>query len=181
MADDPKYRYRGYESGKRDLKIVNTLLFVDGIIVILTYLFDSWSWFINSQVSILSSSLVISATIYSYRKSIKMMIEVGYRGYMHDRDAIDKIEDPHSLYGDRSDEVESSDGKPKRADRLSTRDAIKHSKASLSLYRLGAYAILIIGFLLLNGSGELDILPYMLGLAIPPYIVARILSLHIRY
>ncbi len=31
---------------------------------------------------------------------------------------------------DRSDEVESSDGKPKRADRLSTRDAIKHSKAS---------------------------------------------------
>ncbi len=172
----------GMRVAREILKIVNTLLFVDGIIVILTYLFDSWSWFINSQVSILSSSLVISATIYSYRKSIKMMIEVGYRGYMHDRDAIDKIEDPHSLYGeDRSDEVESSDGKPKRADRLSTRDAIKHSKASLSLYRLGAYAILIIGFLLLNGSGELDILPYMLGLAIPPYIVARILSLHIRY
>ncbi len=74
--NDPKVIDIGGMRCKRDLKIVNTLLFVDGIIVILTYLFDSWSWFINSQVSILSSSLVISATIYSYRKSIKMMIEL---------------------------------------------------------------------------------------------------------
>ncbi|HIP27960.1 MAG TPA: hypothetical protein EYG82_02165, partial [Sulfurovum sp.] len=52
---------------------------------------------------------------------------------------------------------------------------LKDTKAALSVYRLGAYAVLILGFLYLNRQGLLHIPTYIVALGLPPIIIVFIL------
>jgi len=147
-------------------KIINALLIIDIGIVIFTYLSGNRVWFINSQIGFISSTLVVFASFISYRNMVNRRLESGAIADL-ERDTIDKIEDPHSLYGGKEEEsINKVDIK-----RVSTLEALKSSRATLSLYRIGAYIVLILGFFYLNRTHQLDIIPYISSLSIPPVLI----------
>ena len=95
---------------------------------------------------------------------------------------IDKLEDPYDLYSE--DEVVEEktlaetikeEKKKGKANRRSIYQTIKDTKAALSFYRLGAYALLILGFLYLNRQGLLHIPSYILSLGLPSVILVWVL------
>ena len=161
--------------------ILNALLIVDIGVIIFCFLSDERQWLINSQVAFLTSSLVMFASLISYRNMVQNRLDKGMVLAEDNRDTIDKIEDPYSVFGE--DEVSEKDKeKPikeiiqenkarlkesKRSFWQVTRD----SKAALSFYRLGAYVVLIMGFFYLNNNSNLHIVSYLSALAIPPIVV----------
>ena len=58
-----------------------------------------------------------------------------------------------------------------KKNRRSVWQVTKDSRASLSFYRLGAYAILIMGFFYLDNIEMMNIPSYLTALALPPIIV----------
>jgi hypothetical protein len=52
---------------------------------------------------------------------------------------------------------------------------IKDTKAALSIYRLGAYALLVLGFMYLQRQELLHIPSYLFALSLPPMIIVIML------
>jgi len=153
------------------VKIINTLLILDIGIVIFTYLSGDIVWFINAQIGFISSSLVVLATFISYKSMVEKRVEAGDISDL-DRDTVDKIEDPYHLYDENHIENEKDIQKKRK---LSVKEALKNSRASLSIYRLLAYAILVIGFLYLTRTSQLDIIPYIFAISLPPIVIIILL------
>lgn len=165
-------------------KIINALLIVDIGILIFCLLSGNRTWLINSQIAFLSSSLIMFASIISYRNMVQARVDMGMVVADDNLDTLDKIEDPFDLYSedtpnDKEDktlkEVVVEEKKNLKKDRRSLWQTTKDSKAALSFYRLGAYAILIFGFFYLNNNENLDIPSYLSALALPPMIVVIML------
>ncbi len=99
------------------------------------------------------------------------------------KDLIDKLEDPYDLYSEDAVEEEEKDfvetvkeeKKKLKENRRSVYQTIKDTKAALSIYRLGAYAVLILGFLYLNRQGLLHIPSYIISLGLPSVILVWLL------
>jgi len=166
-------------------KIINALLIIDIGILIFSLLSGSRIWLINSQIGFISSSLIMFASIVSYRNMVKARVEMGMVVADDNRDTLDKIEDPFDLYSndtvtdDKNEkslkEVVLEEKAHLKKNRRSIWQTTKDSKAALSLYRLGAYGILILGFFYLNNNKLLDIGSYLFALAVPPVIVVLML------
>ena len=156
------------------LNIINTLLIIDIGIVLFTYLSGNRVWFINTQIGFITSSLVVFATFLSYRNMVQKRLESGEVLNL-DRDTIDKIEDPYSLYDEEKKEKDTLDIKEikekQKKERISIIEALKNSRATLSIYRLGAYTLLILGFFYLNKTHQLDIVPYIFSISLPPITI----------
>ncbi|NOZ90152.1 MAG: hypothetical protein GXO60_02580 [Epsilonproteobacteria bacterium] len=157
---------------------INALLIIDIGIVVFCLLSGNRIWFINSQIGFITSSLVILASILSYRNMVKSRLDNGIVVAEDNRDTIEKIEDPFDLYSE--DEIEENksmkeivqEEKTKlKKNRRSIWQITKDSKAALSFYRLGAYGLLILGFFYLNNNHKLDISSYLFALSIPPIVV----------
>ena len=161
--------------------ILNTLLIVDIGVIIFCFLSGEHQWLINSQIGFLTSSLVIFASIVSYRNMVQNRLDKGIVPTEDNRDTIDKIEDPYDIFGEYGvsendkekpireiiQEQKAHFKKSKRSFWQVTRD----SRAALSFYRLGAYGLLIVGFFYLNNNAILHIASYLSALAIPPIVV----------
>jgi len=167
--------------------IINVLLIIDIGITTFCLLSGDRIWFINSQIGFITSSLVMIASILSYRNMVKNRLDAGVVVSDDNRDTIEKIEDPYDLYGENSSENDKPIGeiikeeKSKlKKNRRSIWQVTKDSKPALSFYRLGAYAILILGFFYLNNTHKLDISSYLFALSIPPIIVIIILMKKIK-
>jgi hypothetical protein len=98
------------------------------------------------------------------------------------KDVIDHLEDPYDLYSEEVVEAEEKDlvevvkeERKKLKDGRSLYQTLKDTKAALSIYRLAAYAVLILGFLYLNRQGLLYIPAYIIALGIPPVIIVTLL------
>jgi hypothetical protein len=98
------------------------------------------------------------------------------------KDVIDKLEDPYDLYSEDEAAEEKSlvqtvkeEKKKLKENRRSLFQTIKDTKAALSFYRLGAYALLVLGFLYLNRHGLLQIPSYILSVGIPSVILVWVL------
>ncbi len=156
------------------VKIINTLLILDIGIVIFIYLSGDIVWFINAQIGFISSSLVVLATFISYKSMVEKRVEAGDISDL-DRDTVDKIEDPYHLYdenhGDSIDKTIENEKDIQKKRKLSVKEALKNSRASLSIHRLLAYAILVIGFLYLTRTSQLDIIPYIFAISLPPIVI----------
>ncbi len=159
-------------------KIINALLIVDIGIIIFLLLSGNRDWFINSQIGFISSSLVMFASIISYRNMVKSRVDAGIVIAEDNRDTIEKIEDPYDLYSEENTKYEKSmqdivkEEKEKlKKNRRSIWQVTKDSKPALSFYRLGAYGLLILGFFYLNNNHQLDITSYLFSLLLPPVIV----------
>ena len=165
-------------------KIINALLTIDIGILIFCLLSGNRTWLINSQIGFISSSLIMFASIISYRNMVQARVDMGMVVADDNRDTLDKIEDPFDLYSKDDDsnkeekslkEVVAEEKKNLKKNRRSIWQTTKDSKAALSIYRLGAYAILIFGFFYLNNNEILDIGSYLFALAVPPVIVVMML------
>jgi hypothetical protein len=149
----------------------------------LVYLSEGYIWFINAQIAFLSSSVVILASMFSYQYVVKKGLKAG-AGVGDNRDTIHKLEDPYDLYDeDMKEEEKELDLKEVVAEeraklkknRRSIWESTKDVKSSFSLYRIGAYTTLVLGFFYLNGSNSLTLFPYLIALGIPPIITVFIL------
>jgi len=159
-------------------KSLLALFLVDLILAIAVYFWKGQAWLINSQVAYLSSSLIMLASMKSYKNMVSNALDAG--AVTDDgRDTLDKLEDPYDLY----DEVQENNEektlvevvKEERANlKKSSRsiwETTKDAKASFSFYRLTAYIFLVLGFFYLNSNQILELIPYLSFLAIPLFVV----------
>jgi hypothetical protein len=164
-------------------KILKTLVIVDILIILLSVVFFDIKVLWNTQIGFISASLVMLASMKSYQRMVDARVEHGIITLDDSKDVIDKLEDPYDLY---SEEVVEEKAKPLtevvkeerqklKANRRSLGETLKDTKAALSIYRLGAYVVLILGFLYLNRHELLHIPSYILALSVPILVVVYIL------
>ncbi len=124
---------------------------------------------ISFFVAMLSSMLIVAGSLYSYRNMIQS--RVADTDVEDIKDSIDMMDDPYDLYEEER-EAEITDIKAmikeEKARQKSNiiQNTTKNASAMVSLYRLIPYAFLILGFIALNNSHALSILPYLVGLAV---------------
>ncbi|MEJ2496487.1 MAG: hypothetical protein P8Y43_03235 [Sulfurovaceae bacterium] len=114
-----------------DKRIINALLIVDIGVVLFCYFFGTRTWLINSQIGFLSSILVVLASMHSYSKMVQRQV-----------DNAKPLEDE----GD----IEPQEEVLKEEQKISVLESLKNSRASISLYRIGAYGVFALGFLYLS-------------------------------
>jgi len=163
-------------------RVIKTLLIVDIVIIILCFLSGERVWLVNSQIAFITSSLVMFSSIISYRNMVQSRVNAGIVVAEDNRDTIEKIEDPYNLYSEEESieeksmqEVVKEEKENLKKNRRSIWQVTRDSKAALSFYRLGAYALLILGFFYLNNNKILDIGSYLSILLLPPVIVVTVL------
>ena len=168
-------------------KILNTLLAIDIGIILFCMLSGNRNWLYTTQIGFFTSALVIAASMASYRRMIEKRLEYGAVPVEDERDKLDKIDDPYDLYSDevipeekelsREEfvEVVNEEKAKQKANRRSISDVIKDTRAFLSLYRIAAYGLLILGFFYLNRNDYLHIPSYFFALSVPPVIVVIML------
>ncbi len=130
----------------------------------------------SSQVGFFSSLLVVAASFGSYRRMVRQRLAAGMAA-PETRDNIDRMEDPYGIYDDEeSGAPESPENfreivreekarlkKSRRSPAKVARDAVP----AFSPWRLGAYALLVLGFFFLRGKGWLVLAAYLPALALP--------------
>ncbi len=155
---------------------------VDIFIVVILYLLGAEYWLVNAQVAYLSSALIMLGSIKSYKNMVQGRLEVGSIPD-DERDTLDKLEDPYSLYDDEPKdndektlvEVVKEERANLKKSRRSFLQTTKDAKPSFSFYRLGAYGVLIFGFFYLNSNHLLRLIPYFSFLMLPSVIVVIVL------
>jgi len=160
----------------RDIVIWLIVVFVATIILaqigIVNISIDSF-W-----VGYLSSIAVIAASAYSFFNMVKSKAGTPQDPAFYERDPIDKIEDPYMLYDDEDSTEELSLKEQKKlykAQKPTTSQALKSSTASLSVYRLLAYGLLVLGFFYLRDNNLFTPISYIIGLTLPVMVVVTVL------
>ncbi len=166
-----------------DRKIVGALIGIDGLLLLASALFFDEKVLLNTQIGFLSASLVMLGSMKSYKRMVDARVEHAVITTDIDRDVIDKLEDPHDLYSEERVEEPVEDmrtaikeeKKRLKANRRTLFEILRDTKGALSLYRIGAYVLLILGFLYLNRHGLLHLPSYLFSIGLPPLIVAFML------
>lgn len=168
------------------LKILKTLVIVDIVIILISVIFFDIKILYNTQIGFISATLVMIASMISYRRMVNARVEHNVITMDDSKDVIDKLEDPYDLYSEEVVEEEEKDlvetikeeKKKLKENRRTLYQTLKDTKAALSVYRLGAYAVLVLGFLYLNRHGLLHIPSYILALSIPPMVIVILLMMN---
>ena len=164
-------------------KILTVLVIVDVLLLLVSIIFFDMKVVYNTQIGYITSTLVMVASILSYRRMVNARVKHNIVTMDDSKDVIDKLEDPYDLYSEDVVEDEEKDfaatvkeeKKKLKENRRTVYQTIKDTKAALSVYRLGAYALLILGFLYLNRQGLLHIPSYIISLGIPSVILVWVL------
>jgi len=166
------------------IRILKVLLFVDLLLLLGSLFFGGKIWVYNTQIGFISATLIMVASVISYRRMVNTRVEHGIVTMDDSKDVIDKLEDPYDLYSEEITETEEEQNlvevvkeerKKLKQNRRSLGQTLKDTKAALSIYRLAAYAVLILGFMYLNRQGLLHIPSYLLALSLPPMIIVIML------
>lgn len=172
---------------KTNQNILNTLLAIDIGIIIFCILAGNRDWLYTTQIGFVTSSLVIASSLLSYRNMVKKRVENLTPLDEQERDQLSKIDDLHELYDEEDPKEEKEYSKEEfleevekqkaiqKKNRRTPYQALKDTKAFLSIYRLGAYALLVLGFFYLNRHAYLHIPSYLFALSVPPVIVVIML------
>jgi len=137
---------------------------------------------ISSQVAFWTSLLVVAASFESYRRMVHRRLEQGMVA-PEQRDLLDRIEDPHELYEDEEvtndpenfKEIFKEEKERMKAKRRSPAKVAKDAVPAFSIWRLGAYGLLVFGFFFLQSNGYLSIPVYLLSLALPIVVSVGVL------
>mgnify|MGYP005619166783 CR=1 FL=1 len=157
------------------LSIFKLLLAIDLLLIAGSILFFDTKVLYNTQIGFFSSTLVMLGSMFSYRRMVNKRVEHEIITVDDSKDVIDKLEDPHDLYSE--DIVENPDvdiveavkeeKKRMKENKRSLFQALKDTRGALSLYRISAYMLLIMGFLYLNRQELLHIPSYLVSLTLP--------------
>ncbi len=163
-------------------KIFTVLVSVDILLLLISIIFFDIKVLYNTQIGYITASLVMIASIVSYRRMVNARVKHNMVTMDDSKDVIDKLEDPYDLYSEDEVLEEQSlsqtikeEKKKRKENRRTFYQTMKDTKAALSFYRLGAYTLLILGFLYLNRHGLLHIPSYILSLGIPSVILVWVL------
>jgi len=163
-------------------KILIVLVSVDILLLVVSVIFFDIKVLYSTQIGYITATLVMIASIMSHRRMVNARVKHNIVTMDDSKDVIDKLEDPYDLYSDDEVVEEKSlaqtvkeEKKKLKENRRSVYQTIKDTKAALSFYRLGAYALLVLGFLYLNRHGLLQIPSYILSVGIPSVILVWIL------
>lgn len=119
-------------------------------------------------VAMISSMLIVTGSLYSYRNMIRS--RVGEADVGDTKDAIDMMDDPYDLYEEER-EQEITDIKQMIKEEKARqkgnvlKNTTQNASAMVSVYRLIPYAVLVLGFIALSNTHALSVLPYLIGLA----------------
>ena len=152
-----------------------------GVILVATlfYLVDGLDATISAVVAYISASLIIVASMSSYRKMVESRLASGIIP-QEERDELDKIEDPHSLYEETNEDkdiqkiIKEEKLKLKQSKR-GLRDTLKDSLPALSPIKIGSYLLLAVGFIWLKNSSMMVLYAYLISLSIPMFIIVYLL------
>ena len=170
-----------------NIRLLKMLIIVDIIIILISVIFFDIKTLYNTQVGFISATLVIIASMISYRRMVNTAVEDNVITMDDSKDVIDRLEDPYDLYSEEIVEEEEEkdlaetvkeEKKRLKANKRTLSQTIKDSKAAFSFYRLGAYAVLVLGFLYLNRHGLLHVPSYILALSIPPMVIVITLMMN---
>jgi hypothetical protein len=126
---------------------------------------------ISFLTAIFSTLTILIISRWSYSNYVNR--EVAKFG--DDRDEIDKIEDPFDLYSENEKEEIKSEitekeifkEEKKRFSILKGwREILKSLSAFISIFRILSYILLVVGFISLKNSGNLEIAPYLIGVTL---------------
>ena len=164
-------------------KILKLLLLIDVILIVGSIIFFDMNVLINSQIAFFTSTLVMIGSMFSYRRMVNARVEHNIITTDDSKDVIDKLEDPYDLYSEEIiedtdvniSEAIKEEKKRMKANRRSLFQTIKDTKGALSIYRLSAYALLVLGFLYLNRHGILHIPAYLISLSLPIIAILTVL------
>lgn len=139
-------------------------------ILILGLLLISLHTFINFETAFFTSMLVMFGSMYSYRTLV--MNRVASDDRPHQDDLIDKIDDPYDLYSEDEETINVEDvdissvikEEKKKLKTKTIKNTVSAAPAMVSLFRIGPYAVMVLGFIALNNNHILMLWPYMLGL-----------------
>lgn len=166
-------------------KILKTLVIIDIVIILISVIFFDIKVLYNTQFGFISATLVMIASMISYRRMVNTRVEHNVITMDDSKDVIDKLEDPYDLYSEEVVEEEKPLVEVVKEERKKLKESgrtlyqtLKDTKAALSVYRLGAYAVLVLGFLYLNRHGLLHIPSYILALSIPPMVIVIVLMMN---
>lgn len=163
--------------------LLKFLILADSIIILVSLILFDIKILYNTQIGFISATLVMIASMISYRRMVNTRVEHNIVTMDDSKDVIDKLEDPYDLYSEEGDETKEKDlaetvkeeKKRLKEERRTLLQTLKDTKAALSLYRLGAYAVLVLGFLYLNRHELLHLPSYLLALSLPPLVIVAIL------
>ncbi len=163
-------------------KILTVLVAGDVLLLFISIIFFDIKVLYSTQIGYITSSLVMIASIVSHRRMVNARVKHNIVTMDDSKDVIDKLEDPYDLYSEDEVVEEKSlaetvkeEKKKLKQNRRTVYQTLKDTKAALSIYRLGAYALLILGFLYLNRQGLLHIPSYIISLGIPSVILVWVL------
>lgn len=165
---------------KSTKKILKYLLVLN-ILIALLIIFVNIKYIYAFEIGFLTSTLVIFASLQSYRNMVEARVEHNVITLDDSKDVIDKLEDPYDLYSEESVEEKEDvvevvkEERKKLKDNRSLFQILKDTKAALSFYRVGAYVLLVLGFLYLNRHGLLHIPSYIIALGLPPLVIVGVL------
>ncbi len=166
---------------KRYINIFMTLLIMNVLGSMIIVMFFKSTLLYAFEIGFLSSALVVGASLFSYGRMVNTRVEHTIITLDDSKDVIDTLEDPYDLYSEEVKEEKpikemvKEERQKLKAQRRSLYETLKDTKAALSIYRLGAYVVLILGFLYLNRHGLLHIPTYIIALGLPPLIIVRML------
>ena len=134
--------------------------------------FIDLEWFINAQVAILSSFLVIVASLFTNQRLVEKRLQNEEEG--DQRDPLDKIDDPYELFEEEQEEVNAEEldfkeivkEEKKKVKPFQIANVKQGVKGSFSFWRLGAYLFLVMGFIALKNNAVLNIAVYLASLPI---------------
>lgn len=167
-----------------NIRFLKVFIVIEVAIFIIAGFFGGKVWILNTQIGFITSSLVMVASIISYKRMVNTRVEHGIITYDDSKDTIDILEDPYDLYSEEVVESEEGDNLTKavKDEKDTLKDngrtlaqTLKDTKAALSTYRLFAYAMLILGFMYLNRQELLHIPSYMIALGLPPIVIVTLL------
>ena len=168
---------------KLTLQILKALAITDVVVILFSIIFFDIKMLWNTQIGFVSASLVMLASMKSYKRMVDARVEHNIITLDDTRDTIDKLEDEHDLYSEEileDEHVELGDAikdekTRMKKNRRSMAETLRDTKAALSLNRIGAYVILILGFFYLNRHGYLVAPAYILALTVPMLVVVFVL------
>ena len=168
---------------KLTLQILKALAITDIVVILLSIIFFDIKMLWNTQIGFVSASLVMLASMKSYKRMVDARVELDIITIDDSRDTIDKLEDEHDLYSeDVVEEVNTDIGNAVKDEKVRMKknrrtlsETIRDTKAALSLNRIGAYVLLILGFFYLNRHGYLMAPAYILALSVPMLVVVFVL------
>jgi len=141
-------------------------------LILLSY-FYSKSFYANIQVAFLSSFIIMLGSFYAHRKMVNSKIKT--ESYQSERDALDMIDDPHELYDEEYiNEADAQDldlkqivkEEKKKIKTFNLKSLKEGGSASFSLFRLGGYLFLVLGFIALKNNDILQISVYLPSLLV---------------